>query len=271
MLVKQLPVTPGDPFLPFAAENAFDHIRDVYWRRGYNDVHADYELTLDRNSGQVDVRFTVAEGAAIGHRRHRRDRQRQDQRAPGARTTRAAPSQPLDLGGLARSRKKSVRHASLLDRRHHAGRAADRAGPAAGTAERVGPRSATDSAALRRSPTTPSAAFGGIFDLSNHNSLGKARVIGLALALRCPAARGARVLQSTVAALLANSDDGESLLHARSATRRSIDAPLSTSIAAVRRFSRSGSSATRTSGATGSATSARTSSTPSRAASWRDR
>ena len=56
-LLQDLPVVSGDPFLPFAAENALERIRDLYWQRGYNDVRSDYELALDREAGRVDVSF----------------------------------------------------------------------------------------------------------------------------------------------------------------------------------------------------------------------
>ena len=61
-LLQGLPVVSGDPFLPFAAENALERIRDLYWQRGYNDVRSDYELALDRTAGRVDVVFSVVEG-----------------------------------------------------------------------------------------------------------------------------------------------------------------------------------------------------------------
>ena len=47
VLLQELPVVAGDPFLPAAAENALDHIRELYWRRGYNDVTPDYELAVE--------------------------------------------------------------------------------------------------------------------------------------------------------------------------------------------------------------------------------
>ena len=107
-------------------------------------------------AGRSTFGLRSAEGAADRSSPGSRDGQRQDQRASGARATRAAAaSEPLDLGGLARSRKNLVRHARLLGRRYHARRAAARARPAAGDAERVGARGPTDSAALRRSRTTP--------------------------------------------------------------------------------------------------------------------
>jgi outer membrane protein assembly factor BamA len=48
--------------MPVAAENSLEKIRDVYWKRGYNDIRSDYSLVLDRAQGKVDVAFTVREG-----------------------------------------------------------------------------------------------------------------------------------------------------------------------------------------------------------------
>ena len=62
-LLQGLPVVSGDPFLPLAAENALERIRDLYWQRGYNDVRSDYELAVDRAAGRVDVVFSVVEGS----------------------------------------------------------------------------------------------------------------------------------------------------------------------------------------------------------------
>ena len=51
LVVSQLPVVAGQPYLPAAAENSLDKIRDLYWAKGYNDVRSDYALVLDRSSG----------------------------------------------------------------------------------------------------------------------------------------------------------------------------------------------------------------------------
>ena len=145
-------------------------------------------------AGRVDVRFTIAEGPQIGHRRHRR--------APGNdKTSERLVREQLELQPISsrsiwaaspdRARTSTTRALSpIVDiTREELAPAEQR--PAASAAERVGARGAADSAALRRSRTTPSAAFGGILDLSNHNSLGKARVIGCARATTARCARRA--------------------------------------------------------------------------------
>ena len=61
---------------------------------------------VDRERGQVDVAFTIAEGAQSVDRRHRRRRAtRRPAIAWCASSSKLAPSQPLDLGALSRSRR----------------------------------------------------------------------------------------------------------------------------------------------------------------------
>jgi outer membrane protein insertion porin family len=62
VVTSQLPLTAGEPYVPAAAENALEKIRDLYWAKGYNDVRSDYALVQDRANGQVDVSFTINEG-----------------------------------------------------------------------------------------------------------------------------------------------------------------------------------------------------------------
>ncbi len=105
MLLSELPVVPGDPFLPRAAENAYDRIRDLYWRRAYNDVHSEYVLALNRETGLVDVRFAIREGArsvvadvTIAGNDRTSDRLVREQ-------VELNDKEPLDLAVLSRSRR----------------------------------------------------------------------------------------------------------------------------------------------------------------------
>ena len=75
----------GDPFMPSAAENALQHIRDQYWARGYNDVRVTYQLTIDRIGGRAGVAFTDRRRAPGDRQGNPHRRQRQDQRTTGAR------------------------------------------------------------------------------------------------------------------------------------------------------------------------------------------
>ena len=95
----------GQPYVPAAAENALDKIRDLYWAKGYNDVRSDYALVQDRSTGQVDVSFTITEGRqsviagiTIGGNDKVSNHLVQEQ-------IQLVDAQPLDLSALARSRR----------------------------------------------------------------------------------------------------------------------------------------------------------------------
>ena len=105
VIVSQVPVVAGQPFLPVAAENTLDKIRDLYWAKGYNDVRSDYQLVLDNAGGTVDVAISIAEGRqsvvaaiTIGGNKAVSSHLVQEQ-------IRLANAQPLDLSALARSRR----------------------------------------------------------------------------------------------------------------------------------------------------------------------
>jgi len=206
-LLSQLPVAEGEPFLPVAAENALENIRRAYWPLGYNEVRSDYSLVLDRAAGMVDVTFTIAEGAQslVGPIQVRGTRRTDENLVRNQIELR--PGEPLDLAALARSRR------NLYDTRafstvqiNQADRGRDDRRPASSVG---GDPPASDSAAASDGPTAGSQAgeeqsvplnvivrevqplqlrygasydtergIGGIFDISRHNWLGGARVIG---------------------------------------------------------------------------------------------
>ena len=188
-LIGELPVRTGDPFLLFAGENALEHIRDRYWRLGYNDVRADYELVLDRTAGRVDVRFDVAEGAqsvvadiAIEGNETTSDRLVHEQ-------LEMERAQPLDLGALARSRRNlyDTQAFSIVDiKREELVPAGSPSGSSNSTTPAQKPvRLNVSVREVQPIQLRYGASFdtehglGGIFDISNHNTLGKARVVGL--------------------------------------------------------------------------------------------
>jgi outer membrane protein assembly factor BamA len=192
-LVSELPVRSGDPFLAFAAENALQHVRDVYWRRGYNDVRGDYELVLDRAAGRVDVHFAVVEGpqtvvAEIAVAGNEKTSERLVREQVELQT-----AQPLDLSALARSRKSlyDTQAFSLVDiTREDVSSRAIAATEAAGLGTELvqeGQKLVRLNVSVREvQPIQLRYGFsydtergvGGILDVSNHNSLGKARVTG---------------------------------------------------------------------------------------------
>ena len=179
-LLQDLPVVSGDPFLPFAAENALQHIRDHYWRRGYNDVRLDYALALDREAGHVDVAFSIAEGPQAiiadvvvdGNRKTTDHLVRQQ--------VELQTEQPLDVSKLAQSRRNlyDTGAFSVVDiTREELPQNGDSAHQPVRlnvSVREVQPIQLRYGASYdtERGP-------GGTVDLSNHNTLGKARVIGL--------------------------------------------------------------------------------------------
>jgi outer membrane protein assembly complex protein YaeT len=190
-LLPNLPVQPGDPFLPFAAENALEYIRDQYWQRGYNDVRPDYSLVLDRDAGRVDVRFDVAEGAqsviadiVIQGNDETSNRLVREQLQLQA-------GQPLNLSALARSRRNlyDTNAFSIVDiTREELAASGSPSGAASTPAVAEGQKPIRLTVAVREvqpiqlrygASYDTERGVGGIFDVSNHNSLGKARVIGL--------------------------------------------------------------------------------------------
>ena len=210
-LLPQLPVISGEPFLPSAAEQALDKIRTLYWPLGYNDMRSDYSLVVDRGAGQVDVTFTIAEGAqsVVGDIQVRGNR-RIDERS-SASSSKSMPGQPLDLSALAKSRRNLYDTGAFSLGAHRSGRPqpwrepgrrrrrrerrwAAEGGPARAppprrpTICRTGQKSVPLNVVVREvqplqlrygASYDTERGIGGILDVSQHNWLGGARVIGL--------------------------------------------------------------------------------------------
>ena len=193
VLIGELPVVAGDPFLPAAAENALERIRDLYWRRGYNDVRSDYELVMNRDLGTVDVALQIQEGRqtviadiTIEGNQKTSERLVREQ-------LELTPAQPLDLGALSRSRRNLYETGafSIVDITREESPAETPATPPLATPSPVTGghtkpvRINVSVREVQPVQLTYGASYdtergvGGIFDVSNRNSLGKARVIGL--------------------------------------------------------------------------------------------
>jgi outer membrane protein assembly factor BamA/autotransporter translocation and assembly factor TamB len=208
-LAAEIPSVSGDPYLPASAEQSLTKLRQLYWSKGYNDVRPSYQLAIDRTAGALDLQFNIQEGrrsivAAIdtlGNRKTSPDLVREQ--------LEIKTGEPLDLAALARSRKNlyDTRAFSLVDiSREEAAQAAE----AQAIVDAVGNAAdAEDASGAQPAPaaqTNPNdvpmrvkvavrevqpfqiqygASFdtergpGGIFNIANHNSLGKAREVGL--------------------------------------------------------------------------------------------
>jgi outer membrane protein assembly complex protein YaeT len=187
LVISQLPLMAGQPYVPAAAENALEKIRDLYWAKGYNDVRSDYALVQDRATGQVDVSFTINEGrqsviAGISLSGNDRvsDHLVQEQ-------IRLTDAQPLDLSALARSRRNlyDTGAFSVVDitRRDvpESGSTDGAQGPPQEkqVAVEVNVREVQPFQIRYGASYDTERGVGGILDISNRNSLGGAREIGL--------------------------------------------------------------------------------------------
>lgn len=190
-LVPNLPTQVGDPFLPFAAENALDYIRDRYWQRGYNDVRTDYELVLDREAGLVDVRFDVIEGAQSVIAEVLVEGNDKTSERLVREQLELQPAEALNLSALARSRRNlyDTRAYSIVDiKRDELAANNSPSGAESASVAADGQKPIRLTVSVREVQPVQlryGASFdtergvGGVFDISNHNSLGKARVVGL--------------------------------------------------------------------------------------------
>jgi outer membrane protein assembly complex protein YaeT len=192
-LLIDLPVMPNDPYRPTAAENALQHIRDLYWAKGYNDVRATYQLTVDRIAGRASVAFHVNEGrqAVVAEIRI----------AGNDKTTEhlvreqiiVKPEEPLTLQALSRSRRNLYDSGafSIVDLSRETVKEVD---PSSVVGALTGLHPDTQKAVVVDATVREVQPYqfrygvsydtegqlGGVFDASVHNVLGKARVAGVA-------------------------------------------------------------------------------------------
>jgi outer membrane protein assembly complex protein YaeT len=178
-LLAELPVVSGDPFLPRAAQAALERTREVYWRQAYNDVRSEYAIALDREAGAVDVEFAISEGpksviADLNVTGNEKTSKRLVDEQLEIRE-----GQPLDLAALGRSRRNlyDTGAFSMVDitREAMATEAETKPVRLNVTLREVQPVQVRYGASY-----DTERGLGGILDVSNHNTLGKARVLGLA-------------------------------------------------------------------------------------------
>jgi len=184
-VLSQLPVAVGDPFLPRAAERALDRIRQLYWSRAYNDVRGEYMLAFNRQAGTVDVAFSIREGIQAVVADVRIEGNDKTSERLVREQLELTPQQPLDLAALGRSRRNlyDTGAFSLVDITREA------ITPSGSPSQTDGARKPVQvNVTLREvqpfqlrygASYDTERGVGGIVDVSNHNSLGKARVVGL--------------------------------------------------------------------------------------------
>lgn len=196
-LLDEAPLLVGDAYLPAVAERSVQRIRSLYWRRGYNDVRLSYQLDANAETGNVHVAFTVKEGqqsvvAEVVVEGNDRTSNRLVREQLELET-----DTPLDLSSLGRSRRNlyDTGAFSIVDITR--GETKETETPAPVDGNRSPADESADGQAEKLVRVTVSvrevqpfqlrygASFdtergpGGIFEISSHNSLGKARVLGL--------------------------------------------------------------------------------------------
>jgi outer membrane protein assembly factor BamA/autotransporter translocation and assembly factor TamB len=192
-VIAKLPVVSGGPFVSAAAEQSLERIRDLYWRKGYNDMRSEYALEVDRNTSSVDVGFTIVEGrqSVVADIAVEGNRKTSERLVRGQ--VELSPSQPLDLAVLARSRRNlyGTGAFSIADITREAveGEVPGSAPAATNleTAESDNEKPVRLTVSVREVQPVQlryglsydtEGGLGGILDLSVHNAVGKARVLG---------------------------------------------------------------------------------------------
>jgi outer membrane protein assembly complex protein YaeT len=196
-VTMNLPVAPGDPFMPAAAENALQHLRNLYWQRGYNDVRTAYQLTIDRANARTGVEFSIDEGRQsivagirVAGNEQTSDRLVREQLI-------VTPSEPLNLQALSRSRKNlydsgafsivDLSRDTVVETMPAGNDDANVIGAITGT--QVGAKPVVVEVSVREvqpfqmrygASYDTEGKLGGVVDASLHNLFGKARVVGFA-------------------------------------------------------------------------------------------
>lgn len=192
-LLRQIPLKAGDTFLPAVAERSLERLRDLYWSRGYNDMRSSYSLVVDRERGEVQTTIDIVEGrqsivAAVsveGSRRTSEDLVRDE--------VKLDPAKPLDLAQIGRARKSlyATGAFSVVDITREDAPAASSpidTGDGGATSQEPDQKPVNVKVSVREVQPfqlgyglsfDTERGVGGILDLSNHNSLGNARVIGV--------------------------------------------------------------------------------------------
>ena len=212
VILSQLPLVAGEPFLPAAAERSLDKIRDLYWAKGYNDVRSDYRLVLDRSCRPGRSGVHDHGRAAERDCRHRRSRAIRRPAIAWCVSRFSCPNQSRSISALlARSRRNLYETGAFslvsITPEPVENDSPDVAGSGPATPDdpaAAPPRQPADAAP---SPDAQSdqnlvrvnvsvrevqpiqmrygasydteRGVGGIFDISSHNLLGGARVVGL--------------------------------------------------------------------------------------------
>ncbi len=205
-LLDEAPLRVGDPFLPAVAERSLTRIRQLYWRRGYNDVQLQYEVDAERETGRAAVSILVREGARSIVNSVTVDGNVRTSDDPVAGQVDVDPGGVLDVAALGRSRRNlyGTGAFSIVELAHEpaatttsqaaagaAGQASDGAAepmPGPETTAPTGDQPVDVRVRVREvqpfqlgygASYDTERGLGGVLELTNTNSLGYARQVGV--------------------------------------------------------------------------------------------
>ncbi|MFN0105353.1 MAG: translocation/assembly module TamB domain-containing protein [Bryobacteraceae bacterium] len=176
-LLRAVTLEAGYDYLPELREESLTNLRELYGRRGFNDVDLTYSLDR-RADGKVDVNFNIAEGPQSVVRAVTVNGNDETSSGLIRSQMELRPGDPLDSQILSRSRRNlySTGAYSLIDIQRTA-------------LDPVDGKKAVDLGVNVREIRPFQVNYGGYFDtergpggivdFANHNSLGSARVIGV--------------------------------------------------------------------------------------------
>lgn len=180
-LAEEVVLAPGDEYKPVLRENAMARLKDLYWQSGYNDVEATFVTSRSKDAGRLDIRFAVTENDRSIVREILVEGN--DKTSEGMIRTQIEleVGEPLNLQKLGNSRRNLYRTGafSVIDVGNER---IDNAVAVAGerpTRLRVKVREIQPFELKYGGFFDTERGPGVIADLSNRNSLGSARVLGL--------------------------------------------------------------------------------------------
>ena len=179
-LLAEAPLRVGDTFLPAVAERSLERIRRLYWGRGFNDVRLQYSVEANPDTGDAAIVIEIEEGG-------RAVVQTVDVSGVERTTTslvtgqlEVAPNDVLDVAALGRSRRSlyATGAYSLVEVERAPVSSAAPAGDVP-VAVRVRVREVQPFQLGYGASFDTERGPGGVLEVTNTNSLGKARQAGI--------------------------------------------------------------------------------------------
>ncbi|MEO8592625.1 MAG: translocation/assembly module TamB domain-containing protein [Candidatus Solibacter sp.] len=182
-LAEIAPLPAGEEFRPVLRENAVQRLRDEYWARGYNDVTVDAEVQRVPDGSLVDLNFRIVENArgvvseiVVEGNRHTSEGLIRSQ-------VQLKPGDPVNLQRIGDSRRKLYNTGAFaaveINREDLAADATAAAGADHPVRLRVKVEEVTPFDLRYGGYFDTERGPGGMVEITNHNLLGGARVVGL--------------------------------------------------------------------------------------------